>query len=173
MCSTVYNDWTKDLKDSTKAILSIKDTVLPKLIRGRIWSVENQDNEILLLIDQTSGIDLIREDMVGLQGIAVRMQWGNDWNTFTIRKSRYNGTKTELEKRYEQIAEGYFYPAFTIQAYFDNRTDNNLLSIGAIKTIDLYNFMNDNPDKIGNNKSDNEFVFVRWSDLNGLVKTIE
>ena len=169
----MYNKWNVDLSDSVKALESIKHTVLPKIISGKLHTIEEQDNDILMIMDTKSGIDYIREDETGLQGIAARVQWGNNWNTFTIRSRRHTGTKTELEKRREQIQRGYFYPAFTLQAYFDNRRNNNLLSIAIIKTLDLYKFIDNNPGKVGNNSSDNDFVFVRWDSLNKLIRRFE
>ena len=169
----MYNKWNVDLSDSVKALESIKHTVLPKIISGKLHTIEEQDNDILMIMDTKSGIDYIREDETGLQGIAARVQWGNNWNTFTIRSRRHTGTKTELEKRRKQIQKGYFYPAFTLQAYFDNRRNNNLLSIAIIKTLDLYKFIDDNPGKVGNNSSDNDFVFVRWDSLNKLIRRFE
>jgi hypothetical protein len=133
-----YNDWHTDLKDSTRAIQSIKDTVLPSLISGSVYSIENAKNEILIWMDMYSGIDMVRKNNTGLQGIASRVQFGQAYNTFTIRSERHTGAKTEMSKRLEQIAQGYFYPAFTLQAYFDDRIYMNLLSIAVIKTVDLY-----------------------------------
>jgi hypothetical protein len=167
----MYNNWELDLSDSIIALNKIKLDILPCLISGNIYSIENSNNEILILLDRLSGIDYIRKDESGLQGIAARVQWGKDWQTFTIRSSRHTGSKTELEKRIFQIKNGYFFPAFTLQAYFDNRSDNNLLSIAVIKTIDLYNFIIKNPDEIEKRKSDNEFIVIRWSKLKHLTKT--
>lgn len=167
-----YNKWTKDLSYSIQALSSIKDTVLPNLIKGNIYSIEEQYNEVLILFDQYSGIDYIRHDNKGIQGIASRVQWGNAWDTFTIRYKRCSGSKTEYEKRLEAIKEGYFYPALTLQAYFDNKKDLNLLSIAVIKTLDLYKFIEKNPDKVEKRRSDNEFLFIRWSNLKGLCKSI-
>ena len=165
-----YNHWQKDLKDSTKAILSIKDTILSKLISGKILSIEDSNDEILILLDQKSGIDFLRENQTGLQGIAARVQWGRAYNTFTIRKERYTQSKTELEKRLSQIENGYIYPAFTLQAYFDKRESNNLLSIAIIRTKDLYTFIKDNPNKTFTMKSDNIFLCVSWDHINNLIK---
>lgn len=161
----MYNNWTKDLSDSSRAIWSIKDSVLPKLINGRIHSIEESNNDTLLLFDKHSGVDLIRQDKIGLQGIASRVQFGNDWQTYTIRAKRQSGAKTELEKRLEQIQHGYFYPAFTLQAYFDNRKDLNLLSIAVVKTVDLYHFLINNPSRVKKRTSDNMFIFCSWYDL--------
>lgn len=161
----MYNKWRKDLEDSVKALESIKDTYLKKVIQGNIYTIESIKDELYIKLDEKCGIDYIRENDSGLQGIAARVQWGNDWNTFTIRKKRHTGSKTEYEKRLEQIKNGYFYPYFTLQAYFDNREENNLLSLAIMRTIDLYNFIENNPDKVHSNKSDNDFIFVRWEDI--------
>ena len=167
----MYNNWSIDLSDSIIALESIKENILPKLISGKIHSIENSSNEILILLDKLSGIDYIRQNENGLQGIAARVQWGKNWDTFTIRSKRHSGTKTELEKRLHAIENGYFYPAFTLQAYFDNRQINNLLSIAVIKTIDLYNLYQNKYELFENNKSDNEFSFIRWSKIpDNLIK---
>lgn len=167
----MYNNWVKDLSDSMVAIDKIKDTILPKVISGKIHSIENSNNEILIMMDRFSGIDYIRQNEHGLQGIAARVQWvKKPYNTFTIRSERKTGSKTELEKRLFQIKNGYFYPSFTLQAYFDNKKDNNLLSIAAIKTKDLYDLFQNQPELFEENKSDNKFVFVRWSKIINHIK---
>lgn len=166
----MYNKWGKDLKDSIIAMESIKENVLPKLISGKIHNIEGSDNCVLIKIDTTSGIDYIRENDKGLQGIAARVQWGNAWNTFTIRSKRHTGTPTELEKRLYQIKNGYFYPAFTLQAYFDNRANNNLLSIAIIKTKKLYELYINRPYLFKERVSDNKFYFVQWDDIKNYIK---
>ena len=160
----MYNNWKKDLSDSIKAIEKIKLTVLPTLIGGEIISIEESNNNILLLFDKYSGIDYLRKNNIGIQGIASRVQFGNDWNTFTIRARRISGAKTEYEKRKEQIDKGYIYPYYTLQAYFDNRKDLNLLSVCIIKTIDLYNEIENNM-HVKTKTSDNVFKFISWSDI--------
>ena len=166
-----YNNRAVDLSDSVRAIEKIKDTILPKLIGGEIISVEENENEILTILDQNSGIDYFRKNEHGLQGIASRVQFGDDYRTFTIRYSRFSGSKTEYEKRKYQIENNYLYPTFTMQAYFDNREDLNLLSIGIIKTVDLYNVI-ETSDKVRINSSDNEFKYIGWCDIpKGMVKT--
>lgn len=169
----MYNYWRTDLNDSIKALESIKDTILPYLISGEIYSIEKSQNEILILMDTLSGIDYIRKNKNGLQGIAARVQWANKpYNTFTIRSGRSSGVDTELKKRLFQINNGYFYPAFTLQAYFDNRIDNKLLSIGIIRTKDLYNLYLNEPSKFKKNKSDNDFIFISWDSIDSkLIKT--
>tara|TARA_R110000868_G_scaffold239826_1_gene494309 strand:- start:394 stop:906 length:513 start_codon:yes stop_codon:yes gene_type:complete len=160
----MYNNWKVDLKDSIKAMEKIKLTVLPKLIDGEIISIEESDNGVLLLFDKYSGIDYLRKNDIGLQGIASRIQFGNAWNTFTIRTERISGAKTEYIKRKEQIKLGYIYPFYTLQAYFDNRNDLNLLSICIIKTVDLYEEIETNL-KVKIRVSDNVFKYINWEDI--------
>lgn len=168
----MYNNWNVDLEDSVKALESIKDTYLSKIISGKIYTIESSSDEVLMKLDTMCGIDYIRENKDGMQGIAARVQWGNAWNTFTIREKRHTGNKTEYEKRIYQMNNGFFYPYFTLQAYFDNRENNNLLSIGIIKTLDLYEFIELNPDKVNRRKSDNEFIYVKWIDLGNIMRKI-
>jgi hypothetical protein len=160
----MYNKWNVDLNYSIKAIEKIRFSILPKLINGDIISIEESDNSVLLLFDKYSGIDYLRKDNLGLQGIASRVQFGNAWNSFTIRTKRHTGAKTEYEKRIEQIKNGYIYPYFTLQAYFDNTNDLNLLSICIIKTKDLYYELENNK-KVINKSSDNEFKVLFWNDI--------
>jgi len=161
----MYDNWVNDLNYAAKALEKIKGNELKHLIGGKIHTIENRKNEILILLDVKSGIDYIRENEEGLQGIAARVQWGKAWDTFTIRMKRHTGTKTEYEKRVAQIKNGYFYPAFTLQSYFDNKQDMNLLSAAICKTTDLYDFIEKFKDKVHTNRSDNDFIFVKWSDL--------
>ncbi len=163
-------DWVKDLKKSAQAFEAIKHTIMPKIISGTIVSIETTDNEVLGWLDKHSGIDLLRKDAHGLQGIAWRAQWGHAYDSFTIRLERHTGAKTELEKRIEAIEKAYFYPVFTVQAYFDKTETNNCLSIGAIRTIDLYEVYKNEKHKFKDKKSDNKFLFIEWKELPGLVK---
>lgn len=163
-----YNKWDTDLSDSILALKKIKDNILPTLLSGEIHCIESSKDFILMKLDAFCGVDYIREDNIGLQGVAARVQWmgtSSPYNTFTIRTDRHSGTKTELSKRVEQIENGYFYPAFTLQAYFDNRQDNNLLSIAVVRTMDLYSYLISNPDELLHRESDNKFVAVNWDNL--------
>lgn len=159
-----YNAWQKDLSDSVIALNKIKNIITENLISGTIHTIEQSDNEILMKLDIKSGIDFIVEKEEGLQGIASRVQWGKAWDTFTIRAVRCTGSETELSKRLRQIDGGYFYPAYTMQAYFDNRESNNLLSIGVVKTKDLYTLLKNKPHLFSKQKSDNEFLFISFDD---------
>ena len=54
-----YNKWDKDLNDSVKAFEGIRKTILPKIISGEILTIESAENDVLIKLDQKSGIDYI------------------------------------------------------------------------------------------------------------------
>jgi hypothetical protein len=157
----MYNKWTTDLGVSIKALSRVKP-IIESLLSGKIHNIESSNDEILILLDSKSGIDYIIEDNVGLKGISARVQFEKVYNTFTIRYKRESNTKTEYQKRVDQISDGYFFPAITMQAYFDNRHDLNIQTMAFCMTRDLYNFLEYNSDKVITKKSDNLFKVVSW-----------
>lgn len=164
-------NWIVDNKDSVAAFEAIRHTILPSLVSGEVHSIEMVDNDILLMMDRHSGIDLIRVNEKGLQGVAWRAQWGRAFDTFTIRTKRHTGNRTELEKRLKAIEDGYFYPAYTIQAYFNNRVEHKCLSIAVVETRTLYRLYIDKPVLFVKRQSDNEFAFIKWEDIPVRIKT--
>lgn len=67
----------------------------------------------------------------------VRVQWGINYKTFTIRYRRASGAVTEYAKRLAAIRgnDGALYPYLTIQAYADKREQGHLLSYAIVKTV--------------------------------------
>jgi hypothetical protein len=157
----------KALEDSIIAFGSITGTTLPKLLRGSLISCEgnfNCEDSVEFLFDTVTGIDYLIQDEIGLKGLAVRCQWGDSWNTFTIRSKRETGTRTEEEKRIQQIEGQYIYPFYTIHCYFDNTRHNELQSMAVIKTTDLYDQIKTNP-KVQIQESNNIFKTLHWQHI--------
>lgn len=120
------------------------------------------------LLDDYSGIDhwqIIHENGQ-IRGIASRVQWGNDWQTFTIRIARPSGYLTEYQKRMATLThkdEGWVFPPLTSQAYLDQR-GGNLLSVAVIYTEDLYSLDLDLwPSRW--TESGEEFKYIAWDSL--------
>jgi len=134
--------WMKDLKKSNTAFLKI---IWPKIKYlcggGDIQPVEIiSDNQIARDLDILCGIDIWQTvEGRGCRGIASRVQFGDkSWGTFTIRKSRDSGARTEYEKRVEAIKDGRFiYPYLMCHAYIDTPGEN-LLEVGLARTIDVF-----------------------------------
>ena len=118
------------------------DIVLPevkKVLTGEFIIVENvMNNDIANILDQQSGVDALYVNDSGIRGVAIRIQYGQAWDTFTIRKSRESGARTEYLKRKESIEKNYLYPYFTIQSYIKNGI---LLSLAIARTEDLIDYI--------------------------------
>lgn len=71
------------------------------------------------ILDMLAGIDVwvIHKNPSGVRGLASRIQYGKNWQTFTVRKQRESGASTEYEKRKHAMSNDYIYPYFTLQAY--------------------------------------------------------
>jgi hypothetical protein len=126
--------------------------------------------------DTLAGVDAwqLCDDRGFMRSIASRVQEGDwDYRTFTIRKSRPNGAKTEFAKRMEAIknqSEGALYPALTIHAYVENYRSGSLMSAAAVYTVDLYKYLeiqiSEGWAKTKRNRGDNtEFYYVSWKEL--------
>lgn len=160
--SSEYNEWQQDLGKSEKALSHNMEFLKGFFVCDEIYSAETSDNEVLRKVDVLSGVDLIVERKGHLFGVASRVQFGINYQTFTIRKQRQSGTKTELEKRIEAIKLGAIYPKWTLQMYCDE--GNDVLGLAVCLTSDLYDYVN-NGGFTTTRHSDNKFICIEWRDL--------
>ena len=113
-----------------------------------------------------------------IRGLACRVQWGTtDWQSFTIRKSRISGTKTEYEKRLDALTNGrgFLFPPLTVQAYLKQRRMGPVMSIGIAKTVNIMRWIHCHRDevKVQTNPIDGtEFYVVFWRDIEPDVRVI-
>ena len=161
--------FTNDFSDANKDFSLFRNELLSH-IKGDLVDIETKDTELAKLFDQYSGIDAVQVVNRQLRAVAIRVQWGKAWDTFTIRYKRKNGSKTEYQKRAEAILNdrGYLYPYLTIQAYLDKRGDaTSLLSCGVVKTKDLYQYMFANMPLIQTKPcpEGNTFLYVSFEEL--------
>ena len=143
--------WIKDLTKSNALFVNAVWPVLEPLLaaslgRGKLMPVEIlQHNTMAIELDKECGMDfLYRVEGRGVVGIASRVQSGEKyWGTFTVRKSRPSGARTEYVKRREALDSGEFLtPGLTCQAYCDN--NGNLLGGGIASTRDVVDAVDDN-----------------------------
>lgn len=154
--------WSNQMQKTQPCFPVIKE----KLFAGcQFKNLESSDDETLLWLDRYAGIDyIIKKPDNQMIGVAARVQWNKNWETFTIRYKLNSGTKTEFAKRVEAIDKGYFYPTLTLQAYFND----NITPIGAaiIPTIKLFDFIKWNEDKWYYQHTGNaQFIVVKWKHL--------
>lgn len=142
---------------------------LEKVLDGELIVIEGDDiNETKRLLDTMAGIDLFAVNPIkGMRGVASRLQWGKAWRTFTIRKERESGTKTEYEKRKYAIENGYLYPRITMQAYIDHK--QNIVTIGIAYTEDIIRCIDNGNCKIRRTGADQKgqasFYVVEWDEM--------
>ena len=136
---------------------------------GKIHVLEGDPHPLCRLLDITGGIDYLHESPHGLlRGIASRVQSGSrNWATFTIRKERSSGARTEYEKRCAAIAANALYPFFTVQSYFD--TQGQLLGYAIVRTDQLFKVIQQgqySENQTGDRQiGQATFFYVLWRDL--------
>lgn len=151
----------------------------PDIGGGELRSVEAvSKNNFADELDVLAGIDAwqIVANRRGMRGIASRIQWGTDYQSFTVRHTKSNGAETEYAKRIYAInnpSEGLVYPHLTVQAFLDSR-GGQLLSVAAIPTLALFqqieklfewDRLKDGSDsRYGIRTADDEtqFIYISW-----------
>jgi hypothetical protein len=172
-------DWEDDLSKSVK---DFRDSVAPVL---ETWtdsenvSVEAvTDSDMADELDQTAGVDswnIKRDDII--RGVASRVQYLTNLtfdeppDTFTIRKERESGAKTEFEKRLNAIRQGGLFPHWTTQAYLDEPR-GELLSFARVRTEDLIRHIDEGTEGgdyyVVDPPGEASFYAVNWWRLNEL-----
>lgn len=162
-----------DFKKANMSIDAFLKTINDSTKYGeRIISIENSDNKIISLFDRYSGIDAIQITKDNqIRTMAIRVQFGKAWNTFTIRFKRHTGAKTEYEKRLDAIKNEKLYPNLTLQCYLSPDL-KEILSYGLIFTKDLYRQIQDRPEIIkyrSASEDGNIFLFVGFYNLDKIL----
>ena len=149
-----------------------RELIYPKIkdlgyISGNIESTEYIDNSDILIkiLDQKCGVDAISINDNVVYSISNRIQYGKSWDSFTIRYQTSAGSyNTEYKKRKLSISTGGLYPEYIIQSYINN--DNELLSIGVARTIDIIKYITDEHPKLKSNVQDGSLFYpVYWKDI--------
>lgn len=152
------SDVAKDLSDSAHDFLRVVWPVIkPWCGDGDLQPVEAvAPEEFEKQLDMLAGIDAWQIiENAGIRGIASRVQWPeNDeksgearwWETFTVRKHRTTGAKTEWEKRKDGLdgSRGFIKPALMVHAYVQPpRRRGALTYVCMCHADDLYKLATD------------------------------
>ena len=145
----------RDLGDSAHDFLRVVWPAVSKIVGGGdlrpVEAVASKGFQADL--DQLAGIDAWQVVQgKGIRGISSRIQWiapGKPvFRTFTIRKSRRSGAKTEWDKRIEGIANrqaGFIAPHLLVHAYIQTpRRAGRLLYVAVCRVDDLFDFASEN-----------------------------
>lgn len=140
----MLNNFENDMSKAAKYTKTLYPTFKKILNAKTIRTLEGFDKgTIEYIFDTKCGIDLICITKEGVRSIGMRIQYDVEYCTFTIRLSRRSGAKTELRKRLDSIRNGYIYPYYTCQCYF-NDSEEKLISGAMCKTVDLYRYTMEN-----------------------------
>jgi len=154
------NNFKKDLDKAVKDFNVVKP-LIEKWLDCKLTNIEDSKNDKLKSLDLHNGIDVILEKDNKIFGCAFRICY-QDYNTFTIRKSRSTGSQTEFKKRKEQISDNELYPKFTFQVYITP----DYIKIAVVNTKDLYNMIDENTPFRYNNSDNNGFYYINFEKLN-------
>jgi hypothetical protein len=144
--------------------------ILERVLKGGLITVEGDTtDETAKLLDALSGIDLWMVDRVrGIRGVASRIQYDCNYQTFTIRAERESGAKTEFEKRKFAIDNDYLYPIITYQAYFNGQYSE----LGIAYTKDIIDYIEKGYAYKKKTKDDQKgqawFWVVKWHNFKAL-----
>jgi len=159
---TVGGDLRKSAKD-------FKTVVWPKVKHwfgdGDFEPVEAvTESNMAKKLDMYSGIDAwYIEQQTGIRGIGSRVQQGpKKWNSFTIRKTRNTGTRTEFAKLLNAINNEWLYPYWFIQAYVNKGT---LLTAALAKTEDIISYITNHPKCPERSVYNATFFYIDWNDF--------
>lgn len=131
----------QDMRFSLNRVEAAKPIIKQLLGGGEVMTVEGSDDEICLMLDKNCGIDYFQMYGNGITwGIGSRFQkiypGKYPYNTFTVRKDRQSGERTEFEKREMAIKRNGIYPYLSMQGYYDVTT-NEILSLAIARTKDI------------------------------------
>lgn len=173
-CSIARRDagmmgWRERLNNSNRAFLALVWPVIKEWCGGgEIRPVEIMTDPISRDLDILCGIDVWQTiSDRGCRGIASRIQFGpRCWRTFTIRKDRDTGARTEYEKRIEAIRSrgALIYPYLTCQAYI-NKAGGLLLGGAIARTEDIFRAITLHT--LTRRTTDASFYVVRFEDVVG------
>lgn len=170
------DDFKTALKKSSIAFKKHFRDPLLKILKGKFEVVEGvTKDEMAKTLDMLAGIDIWHfDEKFGVRGVASRIQHGKSWDTFTVRKTRESGAKTEYEKRTYAMDNEFLYPILTFQGYISN---NAPLSFALTKTKDIF-WMIENGfcylKKTGKEQDGQaEFYVIDWKNMVKNKKRIE
>ena len=170
--------------DNFKTALKKSSIAFEKHFRGPLLEILNGNFEVVegvtkdemaKTLDMLAGIDIWHiHKRQGVRGVASRIQYGKSWDTFTVRKTRESGAKTEYEKRIYAMKNEFLYPVLAFQGYISNDVP---LSFALTKTKDIF-WMIDNGysrlKKTGKSQiGQAEFYVVDWQRMVDNKKRIE
>lgn len=153
-----YNHWTEDMDQA----ISDFDLIKPILERYGFTNIINLEAHLTnhhYELDIIYGCDILATLDGKEIGIASRIQRGYDYNSFSLRDKRHTGTKTEIDKRLDEIKRNDLKAIYTLQGFIENDV---VIKMGLCKTVDLYDLFENKNGLFGYRYSDNAFYYINF-----------
>ena len=155
-------------QDAARSIRAFQKFVAPALRRfgaRKILPTEYHQDGLARTLDLIAGVDGLIVDRDNLVfGYASRVQFdGKNYESFTIRRSRPNGTKTEFEKLTNPMT---IKPAYHVQTFVDENESRAVVAIA--ETWRLIKYTLEHPNQWRTANGGETFYFVPWSKLDGV-----
>ena len=157
-------------QDAAKSLRGFEKFTAPALKAAfdakKIYSTEQHDNALETVLDTMSAVDGL---FIGGDGwtyaFASRLQFAVNYKTFTIRRTRPSGMKTEFEKLSASPPLA-MKPAFHVQAYITE--DETRAVVAIVETWRLIKYVGEHQEQWRATDDGESFYFAPWRELDGV-----
>lgn len=128
----------------------------------QIVPIEGREDDLAKLLDRLAGIDgLIVNPNGEMDFYSSRVQVGKNYETFTLRRSRLSGVKTEFAKLQQASRTGGAMPQFTIQTFVDS--DEQSATVAIAPMIDVVQYAERHNPEIRATATGETFFVIPWT----------
>lgn len=157
--------------DAAKSLQSFEKFTAPALRHAlnakKILSTERHNNALEKALDTLAGIDGFIVDVDDwIFSFSSRVQFGHNYETFTIRRSRTNEKLTEHDKLSRARRTHAPMPTFTVQTFVD--TDEKAAVVAIVETVALLKYVDKHPDQWRTAPTGETFYYCPWRELDNV-----
>jgi len=128
---------------SILSLMKLEGWIHPETV---VTSLEESEEDELKNLDLEYCMDYkFKEPDKPEYGVGVRIQYGTNYATHTLRLRKHNGQRTEYSKLKQNIENGEPYPKYLLHVYVDSDYHIEILNMAIIPTKALIDLIEDNP----------------------------
>lgn len=129
-----------------------------------ILPTERHDSDLATALDQCAGIDgIIVNAAHWAFSYSSRVQFGKNFETFTIRRSRPSGATTEADKLFHAWRIQAPMPTYHVQTFISENEQSAVVAVAP--TVDLLKFVGKHSDQWRATRDGETFYFIPFNDL--------
>ena len=135
-------------------------------------TADGYESDLAAELDRRAGIDGMFVDTNGwLLSYASRVQFGQNYGTFTIRRSRPTGSATEFEKLLHARQMQAPMPTFHIQCYVD--ADGQGATVAIVETLELLRYVYKHRDQWRRADGGETFYYCSFDDVAAQIYRVD